>query len=132
MAFVYAVGSSVSCPPYCSYLKIGRSTDPFKRLASHRIGSPVPLTYAALFRVKLESTAIDLELECHAHFRSRKVHGEWFNVPLGDLVDFVKHNADANGYLVSIGLGGRMPKPPSNPTISEIAKRFAYMDRGSI
>ena len=82
--YVYAIGH-----PH-GYVKIGRSTDPKKRLQSHQISCPYELWVIVQLPVE-DSRAIESEL--HEEFEDTHVRGEWFELGYDDydmLVDMIR------------------------------------------
>jgi hypothetical protein len=117
--FLYAMQIGVEAPPYSSYLKIGHSVDPEKRMVTHQIGSPFPLRYAAIWRFRTREIAIRVEGDCHRAFKQRHIRGEWYDVTLGDLLETVP------AYLGSIHFwcttDGTIPQAGRWPNLQEIA-----------
>jgi len=87
--FVYAVGSAVSIPPHCRYLKIGRTTDPVKRMSGLQCGRPVPLAYAMIWEFEELHQASKIESHVHQRFRESQVRNEWFDVSLESVNNLV-------------------------------------------
>lgn len=84
--FLYVIGQAtilVPAPPF----KIGVSTDIRDRLATLQTGSPVRLQVFHRRLVPADGrSAFDREKNLHWHFRAHQVHGEWFRVPLDEIV----------------------------------------------
>jgi hypothetical protein len=82
--FVYAIGS-----PAHSFVKIGTSKDPRKRLAGMQTSSPFKLEL-------LWEHPGDWELEHHLHtqFKLHRINGEWFDFGDGDPVAKIKAALD--------------------------------------
>jgi len=78
-------------------VKIGKSLDPEKRLASMQTGSPVELQLLAVI-------PRDVERELHDRFSHAHSHGEWF-APTEDLVAFVDELA-GKAETTDIAMGG--------------------------
>lgn len=82
--YVYAIGH-----PH-GYVKIGRSSDPERRLSNHQTSSPYELWLIVQFPVE-DSRAVEAEL--HDWFSEKHVRGEWYNLSNDDydlLSDLVK------------------------------------------
>lgn len=72
MSFVYFIQEGMDGP-----IKIGRSTDPWKRLEALQSGNPRPLRLIAATRVG-KSVHI-LERDLHRDFRDLHLLGEWYS-----------------------------------------------------
>lgn len=129
--FLYALGASVAAPPFCSYLKIGHSNDTAARFITHQIGSPIPLRYAAIWRLRRRDHAIKLESGCHRQFRSNWVHGEWFHVGLDEIIDFVDTVALKNNFLISRSDGDTLPPTPQFQTRNDLIRQMIEHRRRS-
>ena len=64
-------------------VKIGKSNDVEKRLGILQIGNPSQLVIKHVF-------SRDIERVLHRYFKSRRVRGEWFDVPCDEIVKLVK------------------------------------------
>jgi prepilin-type processing-associated H-X9-DG protein len=58
--------------------KIGIARDPKKRVVELSTGHPYPLQVLASHEAPSKQAARNLEQHLHRHFKSRKIHGEWF------------------------------------------------------
>ena len=65
-------------------IKIGRSTNPMKRLLSLQTGASEPLRLLAT----IPTVGPQLEAELHREFAHLRLYGEWFS-PETDLMDFI-------------------------------------------
>lgn len=83
MRWVYII-SEAECGP----CKVGVSGFPPERLAQLQSGNGRGLKLWGVIRVP-NRPAFDLEKEIHAHFSSRRMSGEWFNVPGFEMADFL-------------------------------------------
>lgn len=90
-------------------IKIGRATDPEKRLKDLQCGSSVPLILIATLND-------DRESELHSKFSAHRQHGEWF-APSPGLAKFIEAHATAHATTA--------PAPVANVPIQidEWAKR---------
>lgn len=70
--FIYVVAGPDDAQPW----KVGRTTDPDKRLISLQAHSPVALHY-----VKIVEAHPTLEGSIHRQFAQFRTHGEWFDIP---------------------------------------------------
>lgn len=127
--YLYAVRPAVAAPPFCGYLKIGRSNRPKSRLANHQIGSPIPLEFAGLWSVRTRGIAIRMESMCHKHFLPRHVHGEWHAVGIGEVAQFIADVSREQCIAVTPAFDGSIPKEPAMPPCAGIG---AIAFRGSI
>lgn len=78
MEKIYIIGGD--SPPY----KVGYSNDPASRLSNLQVGSPTPLKLH--FTVESKNAKI-LEGIIHSNIQDKKVMGEWFNLPLTQLIE---------------------------------------------
>lgn len=65
-------------------MKIGKTSNIASRFAGFRCGSPVPLTL-----LMTHPGYTELESALHGHFSGRHSHGEWFNVTLPEVEEFL-------------------------------------------
>jgi hypothetical protein len=72
------------------HIKIGRATDPKRRLAGLQTGSSFELSLLGVFK----EVPGRLEGDFHSQFESVHLRGEWF-VEEGPLEEFIKENASA-------------------------------------
>lgn len=121
--YLYALQAAVEAPPFSLYLKLGHTNDPAKRMVSHKISSPIPLRYVGLWRFKNRSTAIEIEGALHREYLKRWVHGEWHNVTMDEVKEFVG-GYFAGRCLFSFSPGTHLPPVPRYPSMREIAIRF--------
>ena len=77
--FVYAVGGQ-------GPLKIGHAQCPERRLSTLQTGSPAPLRILHKHFCESKPAAKRLERSLHDRFRHLRERGEWYDVPLKDLV----------------------------------------------
>ena len=70
-------------------IKIGRSTDPLRRLRGLQTGSPVQLRMVLV----LTGLGVADEMALHDRFAEYRSHGEWFH-PGPDLIEFVRGSRD--------------------------------------
>lgn len=110
--FVYALQAAEDAGKFSSYVKIGHSNDPASRMVTHRIGSPIPLKYVRLYRVRVRELGIEMERKCHRQFAHKRVHGEWFVIDLAELDDFVESLARRRGFQVTSSTGKMLPPKP--------------------
>lgn len=90
--YVYGIGH-----PH-GYVKLGRSTEPGKRLREHQISCPYELWLVAAVPVD-DSHAVEDEL--HDHFADTHVRGEWFELThddYDDLNDMMKMAASSHDF----------------------------------
>ena len=59
-------------------LKIGKATDPAKRLKELQTGCPYPLSIAAQIKCRSDRHALLVEQLAHSYFAAYRTHGEWF------------------------------------------------------
>lgn len=60
------------------YVKFGRSRRIDLRISQLRTGCPIPIKMVGLIEVFSEDRQIRTEKALHAHFKDRRVSGEWF------------------------------------------------------
>jgi hypothetical protein len=78
-SYIYIIGSVA--PPY----KVGISKDPKRRLKALQTGFPLPLSI--LHQVQLPATRTKLlETVIHRNLKHHRLAGEWFDVPLDQLI----------------------------------------------
>jgi hypothetical protein len=77
--YIYVIGSDQ--PPY----KVGISLDPSKRLKALQTGHPCKLRIHSIKETSSDKTKL-LETVIHHHLKHYKTHGEWFNIPLEDVI----------------------------------------------
>lgn len=124
--FVYALRTAVTIEPYSNYLKIGHSNDAARRLNDHQISSPLPLTYAVVWRVVQRVTAVRLEAELHRTFKPRNVRGEWFDISIEELVATAQFHLD--GKCFSVSTDGSIPSRPRWPEWPPIFRREQMLE----
>jgi len=90
--------------------KIGVSTNPDARMAQLRTASPFPLEFAYISAI--EGDGYDVEQEAHRILGSRRVNGEWFDVPPEMAISAVTGAAARLGRRLSIG---EDQPPPARP-----------------
>lgn len=73
--------------PTIGLAKIGFARMPYQRLSNLRIGSPVPLLFAAFIPGTIEN-----EKQLHRRFGQARSHGEWFEITpeLQQLIDLYR------------------------------------------
>ena len=96
---VYVIGS-----PHGGLVKIGRSVDVDRRLATIQRMSPVPL--AVLFKTE---GGTQLERALHGYFQSYRTHGEWFDFGQADPIP-----------MVTAALTKALPRPYGNTPLRNI------------
>jgi len=69
--------------------KIGYSKHPRKRLSDIQSCCPFQVTIAAVFPLKNETAARDVERACHNQFDWGRMNGEWFQVPYKQIKEFM-------------------------------------------
>jgi hypothetical protein len=60
------------------YVKFGRTQCMSKRFTQIKGSCPIPIRYIATVALPSEAVGKIIEKRLHLHFRSRRVHGEWF------------------------------------------------------
>jgi Meiotically up-regulated gene 113 len=70
-------------------IKIGKAKDPLSRLRGIQTGSPIKLTFYALWKFASQPQANTVESACHRKFRERRLSGEWFQVKCSEVYTFV-------------------------------------------
>jgi len=87
MHFLYIIGERTNKRPA---VKVGISRDIQQRILALQAGSPVRIYVLRCWAYPDERSASAVESDIHHHFRSKNTHGEWFNVGLKDVVDFLE------------------------------------------
>ena len=85
--FLYVIG--VAGNPF---FKVGRSSDPVKRMANLQCAIPIDLKLEAVFCVA-SSGAEKLERSAHRALASHNVRGEWFRLSREEIIEAVKNCA---------------------------------------
>lgn len=70
------------------YIKIGHSSDPFRRLTEIRTGCPLEPKICAYCHVFSKDMAVSIERELHAELKAWRSRGEWFVFPAVDKEQF--------------------------------------------
>ena len=79
--FLYVIGQRHDQPPF----KIGVSVRPATRLRELQTGSPVELRLLHQAVAPLPASPFEHERAIHDYFADRRLKGEWFAVPLGEI-----------------------------------------------
>lgn len=64
-----------------SYLKVGWTKDPERRLRDIQTNCPLPMHFLVVVRAASEHEARRWEVECHDALDPWRVRGEWFRLP---------------------------------------------------
>lgn len=64
--------------------KVGISDNPYDRVSTLAIGSPVPLRLAEIYAFDTRQEAMAMERLFHQSYAEWRLHGEWFNVDFED------------------------------------------------
>jgi hypothetical protein len=78
-SYIYIIGSTA--PPY----KVGISKDPVRRLRELQTGFPLPLSILHQAELPVTRTKM-LETVIHRNLKHQRLAGEWFDVPLDQLI----------------------------------------------
>ena len=78
-SYIYIIGGDE--PPF----KVGISKNPNKRLKSLQTGHPYPLRIHSLKETDISQTKL-LETVIHRNLKHLRTNGEWFDVPVKDLI----------------------------------------------
>ena len=78
-SYIYVIGGLE--PPF----KVGISENPQKRLKSLQTGHPYPLQIHSLTETCVTKTKL-LETVIHRNLKHLRTNGEWFDVPVKDLI----------------------------------------------
>lgn len=70
-------------------VKIGISSSPERRLSQLQSASEIPLELLGVIPTSYAEEALEIEHRLHKEFHSRKLNGEWFNLPLPVLMEVV-------------------------------------------
>lgn len=71
-------------------MKIGIASDPQKRLAALRTGTPFRLSLAHVEAIGEDLRAVSVERAAHAILSASRAHGEWFSVTAEEAIDAVR------------------------------------------
>jgi hypothetical protein len=74
--YVYIIAPKETETP----VKVGISSDPWKRLSSVQTGSPVELDVVEIYGCDTRDEAVRLERDFHAAHAPTRLSGEWFNL----------------------------------------------------
>jgi hypothetical protein len=78
-SYIYVIGGDE--PPF----KVGISKDPTKRLKNLQTGHPYPIRIHSLTETCVTKTKL-LETVIHRNLKHLRTSGEWFDVPVKDLI----------------------------------------------
>lgn len=70
--------------------KVGRSTNPKRRLKGLQTGSPYKLRIAYTYGVLTKQSCLSLESRVHMLLDRERLSGEWFNLPAEDIVPIIE------------------------------------------
>lgn len=76
--YVYVVRAKV--PRQDPIYKIGRASDPQRRLSELQVGSPLKLVLIGTIRCQSQRHSAQIERAMHARYRHQLRHGEWFRL----------------------------------------------------
>lgn len=85
-SFLYLIGPADADTP----TKIGISRDPRKRLAQLQTSSPQRLAIKHTIATPDRETARRWERNAHIYFACQCLHGEWFNITVGQILSSIK------------------------------------------
>ncbi|MEE9925803.1 MAG: GIY-YIG nuclease family protein [Brucella anthropi] len=100
--FLYAIGPARARGDEPQLIKIGHTNNIERRLIALQVGCPIALTLKKSWRFARRASVIDLEKHCHARFIAERKHGEWFDVTLEVVSEFVDQHSAHRGKHYSI------------------------------
>lgn len=69
--------------------KVGHTTGVNDRLKALQSGSPLRLRVVMHYGAEDVDLAKQIERAIHAHYKQRRMHGEWFDVPATEIIDWI-------------------------------------------
>jgi predicted GIY-YIG superfamily endonuclease len=73
-----------------NYIKIGIADNPKNRLKELQTASPLPLHLKFTLSCQDRNAAIAIESGLHQHYEKQRMSGEWFDIPVEQIVDILK------------------------------------------
>lgn len=102
---IYVIGSRNP-----TYVKIGQTNNPVKRLAALQVGNPIKLHIHRLFVYKNANLATGVEFSCHklAGKKHRRLMGEWFKCTAPEAHSVIHDVANGRSRAYRLVMPGAM------------------------